>query len=164
MPRYCNADLVAEINKLSDLPLGELNQLWRELYQTEPPKRISRNLIVPALAYKLQENAFGGLKPSMKRRLSHSAVKRDSVNASAIEVARVKSGTRLVRTWKGVTHEVTVLDDGFSWQGRRYRSLSQIARCITGTRWSGPVFFGFKPITRSSHVPPANRSRNVGTV
>jgi hypothetical protein len=98
-----------------------------------------------AVAYRMQEVALGGLRPERQRQLQQIAQQFKEIG----EVRRrarleLKSGTRLVREWRGRTHEVLVLDDGFSWQGTRYRSLSAIAREITGTRWSGPLFFGLK--------------------
>jgi hypothetical protein len=96
----------------------------------------------------LQEQAFGGLKPAYKRRLRQLAESfdRDSgrVAKAVSSSARIKPGTRLIRQWDGQTHQVTVAEDGFEYKGERYKSLSEIARLITGTRWSGPLFFGLK--------------------
>jgi hypothetical protein len=100
------------------------------------------------LAYKLQEQAYGGLKPQVKRRLRELAVRfaadpRQDV-AKLATPARIKPGTRLIREWQGESHHVTVSERGFEYQGRVYASLSEIARHITGTRWSGPLFFGLR--------------------
>lgn len=156
MSRSSSADLVAEIRVLPDLPLHVLKERWRRLYRTEPPKRISRNLLVRALAYRIQEKAFGGLKPAIRRRLRSIASNQAPREASALDSVRIKPGTRLIRVWQGETHQVTVLDKGFEWRSRRYRSLSEVARAITGTRWSGPVFFGLKPLRGSRQAAVAS--------
>jgi len=98
------------------------------------------------LAYKLQERVYGGLRPETKRRLRElaSSFEKDPKKASIRLAALTKPGTRLIRQWDGETHQVTVCEHGFEYKGERYRSLSQIARLITGTRWSGPLFFGLK--------------------
>jgi hypothetical protein len=98
----------------------------------------------------LQEEALGGLRPERQRRLRNIAEQAGRGGKLDLAAApRLKPGTRLLREWQGRTHEVLVSDNGFVWQQARYRSLSQIARAITGTSWSGPVFFGLKP--RSTH-------------
>jgi hypothetical protein len=126
----------------------ELTAEWRRLYPTNPPARISRALLIAAIAYRVQEAALGGLRPELQRRLRHIAEQVSRGEEPALTATpRLKPGTRLLREWQGRTHEVLVIDDGFVWQQERYRSLSQIARAITGTRWSGPVFFGLKPRT-----------------
>jgi hypothetical protein len=97
------------------------------------------------IGYRLQEQAFGGLRASSSRRLLDLA-RQIEANSNAILVARpsAKPGTRLIRQWKERTHVVTVDDQGFAYEGHRYKNLSQIARFITGTNWSGPLFFGLK--------------------
>ena len=125
---------------------AELSAEWQRLYRAEPPARLGRDLLVAAIAYRLQEQAMGGLRPESQRRLRHIAEQVGRGGEPMISAApRLKPGTRLLREWQGRTHEVLVSDDGFVWQQARYRSLSQIARAITGTSWSGPVFFGLKP-------------------
>lgn len=116
-----------------------------ELYGGPPPSRIGASLLRRAIACRLQEAQQGGLKPALRRRLAKLA--RELRETGAVSVAGrppVKPGTRLIREWRGESHEVTVLDDGFAYRDARYRSLSEIAREITGTRWSGPAFFGLK--------------------
>jgi Protein of unknown function (DUF2924) len=134
------------LSRLPELDLGELRQQWRALYKTDASPHLSRELLVRAVAYRMQEVALGGLHPERQRQLRHVA---QQLNQTT-EIRRrarleLKSGTRLVREWRGRTYEVLVLDDGFSWQGTSYRSLSALARKITGTAWSGPLFFGLKP-------------------
>jgi len=141
---------------LPTLGRTELRAEWRRLYGTEARVRLGRALLLAALAYRLQENAVGGLRPDLRRRLRHivESVRRGDEVVSA--APHLKPGTRLMREWQGHTHEILVVDGGFLWQQARYRSLSQIARAITGTRWSGPVFFGLKPRTA------ARRSGGLG--
>ena len=139
------AALAREIAALSDATVADLKRRWRSLYGTEPPSRISRELLTRALAYRLQERGFGGLKPSTRRLLE-----RVGEGGSFSQVMRVGShrkaaaGTVLIREWQGTSHRVSVLDDAVIYRGRRYKSLSEVARVITGTRWSGPLFFGLK--------------------
>ena len=110
-----------------------------------PPKGISRRLLERAAAYHLQVAALGGLRPAISRRLSRSVGgARSSPDAAERRrgVVRLSPGTRLVREWNGRTYTVEVTDDGFQWNGRTWRSLSAVAAAISGTRWSGPRFFG----------------------
>ena len=126
---------------------ADLRAQWHRLYLTESPARLSRDLLIAAIAYRLQEQALGGLRPELHRRLRNIAEQVRGGHVSLAAAPRLKPGTRLLREWQGRTHEVLVSDAGFEWQQARYRSLSQIARAITGTSWSGPVFFGLKPRT-----------------
>jgi hypothetical protein len=124
----------------------DLRAEWLRLYRTEPPARLSRELLIAAIAYRLQAEALGGLRPELQRRLRNIAQQVSRGGEPVLNAApRLKPGTRLLREWQGRTHEVLVGDESFVWQQARYRSLSQVARAITGTRWSGPVFFGLKP-------------------
>jgi len=135
-----------EIGDLADLDLPVLRTLWRELYGSEPPVRMSRELIIQAIAYRIQEKMFGGLSRATRMKLA--AARKGSAGATSIRAKtqhRVKPGTRFLREWQGQTHEVTATSDGhYFYRDRTYRSLSEIARQITGTRWSGPAFFGLK--------------------
>jgi hypothetical protein len=148
MPRESLDRLREALRRLPTATRVELTAEWRRLYPTNPPARISRALLIAAIAYRVQEAALGGLRPELQRRLRHIAEQVSRGEEPALTATpRLKPGTRLLREWQGRTHEVLVIDDGFVWQQERYRSLSQIARAITGTRWSGPVFFGLKPRT-----------------
>jgi len=119
----------------------QLQQHWRDLFGREPSRGMRRNHMIPMLAYRAQERAFGGLKEATIRTLRELALG----IANEVETSyRPKTGTRYVREHNGKLHEVTVLDDGFEYEGKSYRSLSEIATVITGTKWSGPVFFGLK--------------------
>ena len=138
--------------RLPELDLGELRQQWRALYKADVSPHLSRELLVRAVAYRMQEAALGGLRPERQRQLRHFAQQlKESGEGRIRSRPELKPGTRLVREWRGRTYEVLVLDDGFSWQGTPYRSLSALARKITGTAWSGPLFFGLKT-TRSAAV------------
>lgn len=131
----------ANLAVLSGLDRKELAARWQELYGATPPARTSQQLLFQAVSYRLQEQVAGGLKPSTRRFLEQVA-KGDSCKTAASISA--KSGTRLLREWHGTTYEATVIDDGVLFQGKKYRSLSEVARAITGVRWSGPLFFGLK--------------------
>jgi Protein of unknown function (DUF2924) len=127
----------------------ELRERWRNLYGTEPPRKIHCSLLIPAIAYRMQENALGGLRPSTRRHLVRVA--RDAAGgrqAPSYPGLSPKPGTVLVRDWGGVTHQLKVLEDGILFRGKRYKSLSEVARVITGARWSGPLFFGLKSAAR----------------
>ena len=120
----------------------ELRQHWRELFDREPSPGMRRNHMIPILAYRAQEKTFGGLKESTVRMLRELAL---GIATEAQAAYRPKTGTRYVREHNGKLHEVTVvLDDAFEYEGRSYRSLTEIAKAITGTKWSGPAFFGLK--------------------
>ncbi len=144
-PSAASDQLPREIAALSALSVKHLKDRWRSSYGTEPPRRISRELLTRALAYRLQERTFGGLKPSTRRLLERIGEGRSS--SRLVDVAshrKTAPGTVLIREWKGTSHRVTVLDNGVIYRGQRYQSLSEVARAITGTRWSGPLFFGLK--------------------
>jgi hypothetical protein len=132
-----------EINRLAALPRAELVEHWVALYHTPPPKGLGQRLLVQAIGYKMQATRYGGLKPAVGRRLLKLGETQTNNNkGGADKPSRLQPGTRLVREWNGHTHVVDVVDKGFIWKGDRHRSLSAIARTITGTRWSGPRFFG----------------------
>lgn len=130
-------------HELLDLPRlsrYDLVERWTELYGAAPPPRTSRSLMIRAVAYKLQERAFGALKPEIRRAL----LEYTPSAAKTRQAPRLSPGTVLLREWQGVTHQVTILEEGVLYQGKRYRSTSAVARTITGGRWSGPRFFGLK--------------------
>ena len=137
---------------LGGLGLDQLRAEWRRLHRAAPPARLSRDLLLRSIAHRLQEDALGGLRPAAKRRLAGLARSRGRRRASRPRrrrAVRLKPGTTLVREWHGRTHTVLVLaDGGFEHQGRRYSSLTGLARAITGARWSGPRFFGLRRGTR----------------
>ncbi len=136
-------DIDREIGALVDLPRADLVKRWREIYRANPPKGVSRRMMVRAIAYEMQAKKYGGLKPAVSRQLQRIATGLVAGEPVIMKAAsRLKPGARLVREWNGATHVVEVVDDGFIWNGERHSSLSAIARTITGARWSGPRFFG----------------------
>jgi hypothetical protein len=138
------------LSRLPKLDLHELREEWRFLYKADVSPHLSRELLIRAVAYRMQEVALGGLRPEPQRQLRQIAQELKQTGEAAKRFRpQLKPGTRLMREWQGRTYEVVVLDDGLSWQGMQYRSLSAIARKITGTAWSGPLFFGLKQ-TRSA--------------
>ncbi|MGD9724842.1 MAG: DUF2924 domain-containing protein [Nitrospiraceae bacterium] len=132
--------LIAELARLSQLSHADLSARWFELYGNEL-KGARRELLIRGIAYKLQEQAHGALSEACRARLRRlrAAFKRDP---SYQPRKNLKPGTQLTREWRGELHEVTILEAGFSYRERTFESLSEIARAITGTRWSGPTFFG----------------------
>ncbi len=139
--------VAAELSALSDLPREELVEHWAIRFGRQPPKGCGRKLLELAAAYGIQEKAFGGLKPEAQKALvsemgpaDDDAVSHRKKRSRAIST--IKPGTRLVREWNGRTHHVEMVEGGFVWNGKKHRSLSTIAREITGAHWSGPRFFG----------------------
>lgn len=142
--------VLRQLSSLGVAPTADLKVLWRTLFGTDPPA-FSRAYLQSRLAYRIQELAYGGLKEEMVARLEALGERLDGGNSVLRRVRadeRPIAGTRLVREYQRVEHVVTVLQDGFEYEGRPYRSLSAIARHITGTRWNGWVFFGLRS-TRS---------------
>src|ERR1700730_1122430 len=140
------------------LDLRELREEWYRLYRADASPHLGRELLIRAVAYRMQEVALGVLRPEPQRQLRQIAQELKQTGEGAKRFRpQLKPGTRLMREWQGRTYEVVVLDDGFSWQGTRCNTLSAIARKITGTAWSGPLFFGLKQARsagrRSSPAP-----------
>jgi len=135
-------DLASELARLPALDRAELQARWRALYGRNAPVQISRPILIRAIAYRMQEQVLGGLKPATRRLLDKVADDLAAGRPIAATAPALKLGTRLLREWRGKTHEVMVLEDGVEFRGERYGSLSEVARLITGSRWSGPRFFG----------------------
>jgi hypothetical protein len=139
-----DSTIAARLAALPTMSTPDLKALWHEL-NGKPAPAFSRSYLISRLAYRIQELAYGGLKPATRAKLDALADGLDPKQARKRAPARLIAGTRLCRGWQGVEHIVTVLHDGgFDWQGRRYASLSAVARAITGTRWNGPLFFGLR--------------------
>src|SRR4051812_13286396 len=135
--RDADAALAAALAGLDGRTTPELQAEWHLLYRADPPTRLSRDLLLRGVAHRMQERAYGSLNVALKRRLDALAAELDAKGPSQFGPPPVlKPGTRLVREWHGRAHAVIVLEDGFDYQGERYRSLSRIATLITGTRWS----------------------------
>jgi hypothetical protein len=140
-----STEISTKLQELPRLPKPELLALWRELFAQPAHPRLRRNLMIPILAYRIQEQAYGGLKSSTHIRLQKLAANLEqNRKAPLLLTPQLKPGTKLLRQFQGQMHEVLVADEGFEYRGKRYESLSEIARQITGTRWSGPLFFGLK--------------------
>jgi hypothetical protein len=138
-------DIAETLSRLSELTIFELRGEWRRLHRRPPPVRLSRDLLVRGITYKLQERALGGLSKATTRRLEQASVGASTSGpAKPAPPLSLRPGTRLVREWRGVTHTVLVRADGVEWRGGRHRSLSVVAREITGAHWSGPRFFGLR--------------------
>jgi len=144
------ASVLAQIAALDTMTINELRARWRELNGADAPSH-SRPYITSRLAYRIQELAFGGLKPETVARLDALA---DEIDRELAGIAKPKrhhgrpiAGTRLIRDWRGVEHCVTVRREDYEYQGRPFKSLSAVARAITGTRWNGWAFFGLKSPT-----------------
>ena len=137
-------ELSQKTNALVHLTAQQLRDEWRRLYRGRPP-RLSRDLLVRAIAYRIQELAFGGLSKATQRKLMASTRELESDGTIVSERNRkIRPGARLVREWHGRTHTIVVTEDGFEHAGKSYPSLSKIAQAITGAHWSGPRFFGLK--------------------
>ena len=138
--------VLARLAALKTMPTPELKEQWRQLFETEPPP-YNRRFLESRLTYRIQELAYGGLKVETIQRLEALGEQLDGGNIAVRKTRadeRPIAGTRLIREWQGVEHTVTVMNDGYEWQGRPYKSLSAIARAIAGSRWNGWVFFGLK--------------------
>ena len=144
-----NDQILARLAALKSTPTPKLKEQWRQLFDSEPPA-FNRRYLESRLAYRIQELAYGGLRPETIRRLEKLG---EELDGGRVDVRkrpandRPVSGTRLIREYQGIEHCVTVRDDDFEYQGRPYKSLSAIARAITGTQWNGVVFFGVRNVS-----------------
>ena len=136
--------LESELEALPDLPRDELKKRWTELYGTPCPQKMSRKLLRYAIAYRLQENVYGGLDKKTLRLLEKATANLAAGKPVVPKGPKIKPGTRLLREWHGTTHEVIVLEHGVQFRDKTWPSLSTVAREITGVHWSGPRFFGLK--------------------
>jgi len=147
--------LSAEIAGLESLDLQQLRIRWKLLYQIEAPPHLSRDCLRRAVAYRMQENVFGGLKPATRRLLERVAGDaRSRKPTKVVPLRKVGPNTILIREWGGTRHEVTMVENGVMFRGKCYSSLCHVARLITGSQWSGPLFFGLRP--------PAKEAGNGG--
>lgn len=138
-----------EIEHLEQLSRAELRELWKREFADQPPSSLGRDILALGIAYARQERRHGGLSRPVAKELDRLLARalgdgNDTPELSANPLPR--AGTILVREWQGTTHHVTVTDDGFLWNGKAHRSLSGIARAITGTAWNGPRFFGLREV------------------
>jgi len=137
--------VLARLAALKTTSTLDLKAQWRQLFESEPPP-YNRRFLESRLAYRIQELTHGGLKPETVERLEALGEQLASGKAPRQfdRDHRPIAGTRLLREWQGVEHCITVRDDDYEYQGRPYKSLSSVARAITGTRWNGWVFFGLR--------------------
>ncbi|MCB2107351.1 MAG: DUF2924 domain-containing protein [Rhodobacteraceae bacterium] len=158
MAKPTQAELAAQIASLNGLSLPDLRTRWEALYRLPVPKAARRHYLIRAIAYRMQEEVYGGLSAAARRMLQagieDTPVKRKRAPASS---PQIKAGSRLIREWQGTVHEVSVEADGYIYRDKQYRSLSEVAREITGTRWSGPRFFGLRPNPPKSGNPDTAR-------
>jgi hypothetical protein len=145
MSTDANDGIEAEIKRIQSMTIAELRALWRARFNSEQPEAFGPDLLRRSMAQKLQEDAYGGLDKKTARLLNQLRAQSARTNGKIVIPRRIKPGAILVREWKGKSHRITVLDDGFGFEGKPYDSLSEIARRITGTRWNGPRFFGLRP-------------------
>ena len=139
--------------QLAQLPAMDrraLEKLWRDLFDRIPSPALRREILIPILAYRIQENAFGRLRESTARKLREFAEEPAGSPRLGQDAMRPRTGTRYVREYDGKLHEVTVLESGYEYQGNAYRSLTEITKVITGAKWSGPAFFGLKRKARKA--------------
>jgi Protein of unknown function (DUF2924) len=149
----CISAVAARLEALLGMDIADLRAEWRRHLRSSPPNRLSRDLLMRGIAYKIQERGHGGLTRATVRQLQALAEQLAAGDRGLLgPYPSLKPGTRLLRSWGGETHSVLTLDGGFEYRGAHFRSLSQIARTITGVRWSGPRFFGLtrrsKPFAR----------------
>src|SRR5215831_7388750 len=147
-----NADVAAverQTAELVDRSTHELRLAWRQLYCTGPPFGLSRDLLLRALANQLQEQSYRGMSRALRRRLQSLAGASDKATMGVDPGLVLKAGTTLVRQWRGQAHTILVREDGFEYEGQRYRSLTAIAERITEAHWSGPRFFGLTKPARA---------------
>jgi hypothetical protein len=161
------AAIEAEVDHVRSLGLDALRKHWRMMFGATPPQALTKDIIARMIAYRIQEEAFGGLDRETVKLLGRLA-RGEKINELN---RRLKAGTVLIREYQGEQHNVTVVPDGFVWRDTTYSSLSTIARAITGTAWNGPRFFGLRvpsdlkgvetpkaPSSRSMKQPKRNRS------
>jgi hypothetical protein len=151
------AAIEAEVDQVQSLGIDALRKRWRMMFGATPPKGLTKDIIARMIAYRIQEEAFGGLDRETVKlldRLAHGE-KPNELNR------RLKTGTVLVREYQGERHTVTIVSDGFVWRDTNYTSLSTIARAITGTAWNGPRFFGLRVPgkTEGGETPKASSSQ-----
>ena len=140
-----NVELSEKIAQLPSLEKAQLLPIWAENFKTPPPAKLRKELLVPILAYRMQEREYGGLSHSARTRLKEIAASLSTRKPAQPENdSAPDTGTKLIRSWHGEVHEVLATGSGYVYRGQTYSSLSKIARLITGTRWSGPLFFGVR--------------------
>jgi hypothetical protein len=137
-------DITEQIQQLPSLRMDQLIPIWTQHFHSPPPETLRKELMVPFLSYRIQEKAFGGLSLHARNRLKQIAAGLAKGPRRTQQAVSPEEGTRILRQWHGEMHEVRCTDDRLFYRGEKYSSLSKIAFVITGTKWSGPAFFGVK--------------------
>ena len=146
-----------ELDRLGTMPIAQLRIRYREVFRGDPPKAFGPDLLRRSIAHRIQERAYGGLSRSAQRLLDQMMKAYAARPGGKIVLPRrIKPGSVLVREWKGKSHRVMVLADGFAYDGETFGNLSEIAVLITGTRWNGPRFFGLRAKMQESDEPTAS--------
>src|SRR5712672_3474727 len=160
--RECDdAALEAEIARLPDLGHEDLRKRWKLLFGRPAPKSLRRKFMARAVAYQMQVAAYGGLSAATKRRLRKIAIAVHNGDRTGVfSGVQIKPGTQLIRQWQNTTHTVMVLDEGFALDGRTYKSLSAIAKAITGTNWNGYAFFGIRRAARANKAAAGSKKKS----
>ncbi len=154
------ADVAARLAHLPSLALAGLRSEWKTQFGKDPPPVRSRDILRQLIAWQLQADAFGGLDTKTERHLQSIALQLERDGNYEPKIRRdLTVGIELTREWKGAVHKVTVVPDGFRYLGKNYASLSDIARTITGTRWSGPRFFGLEQ--KAKRKIAKHRTKNI---
>jgi len=144
----------AELARLPGMPIAQLRIRYREVFRSDPPTAFGPDLLRRSIAHRIQEKAYGGLSRSAQRLLDQMMKAFAAKPGGKIVLPRrIKPGSVLVREWKGKSHHVMVLADGFAYDGETFSNLSEIAVLITGTRWNGPRFFGLRSKTQECDEP-----------
>jgi hypothetical protein len=147
----------AELDRLPVMPIVQLRTRYRELFRTDPPTAYGPDLLRRSIAYRIQEKAYGGLPRPLQRQLDQMVKSYAAKPTGKLALPpRIKAGSILVRQWKGKSYRLTVMADGFTYDGQIYSNLSEIAQLITGTRWNGPRFFGLR-VKQDVREPPVRK-------
>jgi hypothetical protein len=148
--RGASVDLTRELERIQSLDVPAIRERWKELFGSAPSPLLGTVFMTRAIAYRIQERVLGGLKLSTQRILDRLEGDGATNPNKFVPRRRARAGAVLIRQWRGVRHRVTVLDNDVVYRGRHYKSLSEVARAITGTHWSGPLFFGLKSRTEEA--------------
>jgi hypothetical protein len=159
-PPVTDSAVEDELVRLATMPIAQLRIKYVQLFHCDPPKAFGPDLLRRSIAHRIQEKAYGGLSHQAQRLLDHlTTAYAAKPNGKIVLPRRIKPGSVLVREWKGKSHRVTVLAEGFVYDDKTYTNLSEIAVLITGTRWNGPRFFGLRSKAQDSILPSSGQSR-----
>ena len=154
------AGLADDLTALATMSPAQLRSEWRRVYRASPPP-LTPDLLLRGIAYRLQERVYGGIPPKTVKAIRRLAEQAARTAADPVARVQVRPGTRLVRSWNGMTYSVLVTDDGFMLGARRFASLSHVARAITGAHWSGPRFFGVKAANMTTGAAAVSAGRRA---